>query len=161
MLKLFSSETLSERQVRNLASTIERNAEIVQKSSEAIREVFEGIGYEFNTKKFVSVSSSMFAVIIVDNVVKKGYCNKEEALSAFWEEVDKYYLTYVDMEDTFDAGISERDRLKREAATWAAEKYFEEEPSGEQVDLFYERAEKFVDFLENTDIRSFERSSFF
>lgn len=161
MFKLFDNETLSERQVRTLASTIERNAEVVQNSSKDIREIFEGMGYNFSTKKFVSVSSSMFAMLIIDNIGKRGYYNREEALSVFSEEIDTYYLTYADVENSFEAGISEQDRLKREAAAWAAEKYFEEEPSRKQVDLFYERAEKFVDFLENVDLQRFERSSFF
>ncbi len=161
MFELLSEETLPEQQARKLASTLERNAEVIQKSSEEIREVFEDVGCTFSAKKFISVSSSMFAMLIVDNIRKGEHYEKEEALSAFLEEVDEYYLAYADLEVSFDADVSERDRLKREAARWAAEKYFQEDPTREQVNLFYERAEKFVDFLEEADLQSFARSSFF
>ena len=98
----------------------------------------------------------MFSMLIVDNIKKRGYYNEEEAIEAFVSEIDKEYLSYVDIDSSFDTEISDREGLKREAATWAAEKYFEEEPTRKQSNLFYERADKFVDYIENSDAKSFD-----
>lgn len=159
MLKFFNDESLSRSQARDLANTVERNTEVVNSNYVEIRKIFITIGYRFDLNKFISVSSSMFTMLIVDNIKKREYYNEDEALSAFVEEIDKEYLLYVDIDDSFDTEISDRENLKQEAAAWAAEKYFEEEPTQKQTNLFYERAEKFVDYIENSDRQSFDQDT--
>jgi len=156
MLKFFSDENLSKSQARSLANTVERNTEIINKNYVEIRKIFFTIGCKFDLNRFIRVSSSMFSMLILDNIKKRGYYNKREAIEAFVGEIDKEYLLYVDIDSSFDTEISDREGLKREAATWAAEKYFEEEPTRKQSNLFYERADKFVDYIENSDAKSFE-----
>lgn len=156
MIKFFSDESLSEGQARNLANMVERNTEVINKNYVEIRKIFFTLGYRFDLNRFISVSSSMFTMLIVDNIKKREYYNEEEALKAFAEEIDKEYLLYVDIDNSFSSEISDREGLKREAARWAAEKYFDEEPTRNQANLFYERAEKFVDYIENSDAKSFD-----
>lgn len=156
MLKFFSDENLSESQARRLANTVERNTEIINKNYVEIRKIFFTVGCRFDLNKFIKVASSMFSMLIVDNIKKRGYYNEEEAIEAFVGEIDKEYLSYVEIDRSFDTEISDREGLKREAATWAAEKYFEEEPTRKQSNLFYERADKFVDYIENSDAKSFD-----
>ncbi|PSQ95493.1 MAG: hypothetical protein BRD55_10695 [Bacteroidetes bacterium SW_9_63_38] len=156
MLKFFSDENLSETQARNLANTVERSTEIINKRYIEIKKVFFTVGCKFDLNKFIRVSTSMFSMLVIDNIKKRGYYNEEEAIEAFIEEIDEGHLLYVDIDSSFDAEISDREGLKREAAIWAAEKYFEEEPSRKQSNLFYERAKKFVDYIENSDAKSFE-----
>jgi hypothetical protein len=156
MLKFFSDENLSESQARRLANTVERNTEIINKNYVEIGKIFVTVGCRFDLNRFIKVASSMFSMLIVDNIKKRGYYNEEEAIEAFVGEIDKEYLSYVDIDSSFDTEISDREGLKREAATWAAEKYFEEEPTRKQSNLFYERADKFVDYIENSDAKSFD-----
>ncbi len=156
MLKFFGDDNLSESQARDLANTVERNTEIINKNYVEIRKIFFTLGYKFDLNKFIRVSSSMFAMLIIDNIKERDYYNEEEALKAFAEEIDKEYLLHVNIDDSFDSEISDREALKWEAATWAAETYFEEEPTQNQTNLFYERAEKFVDYIENSDAKRFD-----
>lgn len=156
MTKLFSGENLSQTQARDLAHTVERSTEIINKSYIEIKKVFFTVGCSFDLNKFIRVSSSLFSMLIVDNIKKRGYYNEEEAIAAFVEEIHERHLLYVDVDGSFDTEISDREGLKREAATWAAQKYFGEEPTRKQSNLFYERADKFVDYIENSDAKSFE-----
>jgi hypothetical protein len=156
MLKFFDDENLSESQARKLANTVERNTEIVNKNYIEIKKIFVTIGCKFELNKFIRVVSSMFSILIIDNIKKRDYYNKREAIEAFIGEIDKDYLLFVDIDSSFDTEISDREGLKREAATWAAKKYFGEEPTRKQSNLFYERADKFVDYIENSDAKSFE-----
>jgi len=156
MLKFFSDENLSESQARRLANTVERNTEIINKNYVEIKKIFFTVGCRFDLNRFIKVASSMFSMLIVDNIKKRGYYNEKEAIEAFVGEIDKEYLSYVDIDSSFDTEISDREGLKREAATWAAKQYFGEEPTRKQSNLFYERADKFVDYIENSDAKSFD-----
>ena len=157
MLDLFTGGSTSENQARNLAKAIERSTNVLKRNSRDVRKVFKKSGYEFDKQKFLNVSASMFSALIIDNIRKREYYDTEEAISAFVSEVDKQYLLYVDVDHTFDAHISDRLTLKQEAATWAAEKYFGDTPVQKQANLFYERAETFVEFIDDSDEEQFDR----
>lgn len=87
MLKFFSNDNLSESQARSLANTIERNTEVINKNYVEIRKIFFTLGYRFDLNRFIEVSSSMFAMLIIDNIKKRNYYNQEDALKAFSEEI--------------------------------------------------------------------------
>lgn len=157
MLDLFSGGSTSENQARNLAKAIERSTNVLKRNSREVRKVFKKSGYDFEKQRFLNVSASMFSALIVDNIKKREYYDTDEALSAFVSEVDKQHLLHVGVDHTFNTHISNRLELKKEAAAWAADKYFEGHPVQKQANLFYERAETFVEFIDDSDEEQFDR----
>lgn len=157
MLDLFTGGSTSENQARNLAKAIERSTNVLKRNSRDVRKVFRKSGYDFEKQKFLNVSASMFSALIIDNIKKREYYETDEAISAFVSEVDKQFLLYVDVDHAFDAHISDRLTLKKEAAMWAAEKYFGGNPVQQQINLFFERAETFVEFIDDSDEEQFDR----
>ena len=157
MLDLFTGGSTSENQARNLAKAIERSTNVLKRNSRDVRKVFKKSGYDFEKQKFLNVSASMFSALIIDNIKKREYYDTDDALEAFLTEVDKQFLLYVDVDHTFNSHVSNRPRLKQEAAAWAAEKYFGADPVQKQANLFYERAETFVEFIDDSDEEQFDR----
>lgn len=157
MLDLFSGGSPSENQARNLAKAIERSTNVLKRNSWEIRKVFKKSGYEFEKQRFLNVSASLFSALILDNIKKREYYDTDEAISAFVAEAEKQHLLHVGVDHTFDAHISDRRTLKQEAATWAADTYFEGHLVPKQANLFYERAETFVEFIDDSDKEQFDR----
>lgn len=155
MFDLFRSGSVSETQAQRLAKAIDQGTQIIERNSREIREVFEEDGYPFRKGEFLDVVASMFSMLILDNVKRSEHYDTKEAVSAFISEVDEEYLLYVDMDRTFEAGLSEPEKLKREAAAWGAWKYFQVKPTDRQARLFYERAKTFVEFIRNADEQQF------
>lgn len=156
MFDLFDSGSKSENEAKNIAKEVQKSMSIIDRNSREIREIFQGKGFKFDRKKFKKSASSMFSMLVIDNFKKSEHYESEEAIEAFMSAMEGKHTMYVDVDRSFRSDMSSKRKLKVEAATWAARKYFGGKPTETQAKLFYERAETFVDFIDNFDDVKFE-----
>lgn len=156
MFDLFDSGSKSENEAKNIAKEVKKSTKIIDRNSREIRGVFQEAGFEFDKEKFKKAVSSMFVMLVIHNFKGRRYYEADEAIDAFMAEMDAQHTMYVDVNRSFKSEMSSKKKMKVEAATWAARKYFGGKPTDTQAKLFYERAAKFVDFIEQFDEVKFD-----
>lgn len=156
MLDFFDSGSKSEREAKNLAREVKKSLDIIDRNSREIRGFFNDAGFEFDKAQFKKSISSMFSMLAIDNFKKQKHYDLDEAVEAFMSHMEGKHTMYVDVNRSFKSSRSEDKKLKVEAATWAARKYFGGKPTNTQAKLFFERAKKFVDFMREFDAVKFK-----